>query len=66
MLAAKRAAEPDELTAGDATAEALRQISSEITENSNKLVVATAGLDDLPEIRNWLRQQVRSSDRWAL
>jgi len=66
MLAAKRADEPDEPTAGDATAEALRQISSEITEISNDLVVATAGLEDLPEIWNWLHQQVQSNDRQAL
>lgn len=60
MIEAKEAtAGPEEPTAGDATAEALRQISTEMVEISNDLLVAAAGLEDLPQIRRWLVHQAR-------
>lgn len=67
MLAAKASAEvPAEPTAGDATAEALRQISAEMAEISSELLVVAAGLEELPQIGLWLRRQLSVPDRRAL
>lgn len=66
MLAAQEAAEPSKPDAGGATAEALKQISGEMAQISNELVVAATGLEDLPDIGEWLRQQASSPERRAL
>jgi small conductance mechanosensitive channel len=65
MLTAREAAEPSKPDAGDATAEALKQISGEMAQISNELVIAAAGLEDLPDIGEWLRHQARSPERRA-